>query len=271
MKRIKQITVILVTLTMCVIMTLPVNAIYSFSLNGTDESYFVEVLEHVNATVADSRGLTQISGYNNQGGMAVADTLFYKVAVSETDSASSGPYVFNTLVYDSLPKKKQKEVITAFRDAVNARPFSVDAQQKIYNALNEVDNAYVSSIVNNLFDGSGTASNMLILLMDNMDKIQIVLGICSGLLLLGFIFSIILDLCYINIPALQTLAPPEKRTIFSKVARAAVVEKYSAQSDGLIFYFKHKFISIIVFMIVFYLLFSGKFSQVLLFFVEVFV
>lgn len=266
MLKIKQQIVFFGILVVCLFtLSLNVSAIYAFELNGADESYFNTALETVTEEVTDGKGLTHVSGYTGPQGESIADTLFYKLE-------NSNAYVFNTRVFNEVPKKIQKLAITEFKEVIESQPFSVDAQQKIYNALVEVDNVYVATVVDSLFDNS--TGTMLHMLQENANTIQTVVGVIGFVLIILFVLSLFVDLVYINLPLIHTMFPPEKRSFASRAARSAVAGKYNnveEPMDANLAYFKNRVVGVICFGIVFYMLFTGKLGDLVVWVINVFV
>lgn len=258
-------TVLLVVLLLC---SINVSAIYSFTLTGNDLTYMSEVLQYVNDSVCQGRGLNEVTGYvapnNTINQTALPGTLFYVNTVNNE-------YVFNKYVYEGLPKKKRKEVMLAFREAVVSKPFSVEAKQKLYYALSEQDDSYILAAVDDLFKSDGATA------LGYINKIapiiQKVIGVISFIILILFVATLFLDFAYINIPILNTKFVPTERNFASKAAREAVIEQCNTNNsaDVNLIYIKKKIIGVIVFSIILYVMLSGKLGDIIVFLLGVFV
>lgn len=270
LQKMRILSVLMIVL-LCFTMILPinVNALYSFDLSGSDETYMQEVLEYVNDVVADGHGLNTISGYVGPDSSAGVETeLFYKADTGSGEQV----YLFNKLVYEGLPKKRRKDTMQAFATAVNSKPFSVEAKQKLYYALLEQEDVAVTAVVDKIMSDTSADMSTAVAFIGKYGKtIRVVNGVLVFAMVILFVLSTVLDFIYINIPLISTKFPPNRRSVFSKAARKAVTEKYQNDGgDSNLYYLQQKILPTIFFAVVLSIFISGKLGDILVWLVQFF-
>ncbi len=262
----KRIISIILVLLLCMSLPIEVNALYAFTLSGADAAYFEEVLEEVDRQVANDGAtsgnltLADISGYRIDGERAEASSLFYNL---------EGNYVFNIFVYDGLSKKHKKEVMNVFKKEFVARNFSIDAKQKVSNALNEVSDSFSNGVVTKILEGTKADTiGAMSVLTEYVPKVRVVLGVLLIIWLVLLLYITLADVAYLTIPVLQNWFPPEKQGFspFTKAARTTLQEVIQATNytNALVLYIKHQGLFYVIYILIMSLLITGRMSDVII-------
>lgn len=265
----RRITKIL-SLLLCVIVaisvcTVPCVAAYAFKLTGSDAGYFTEVLDYVDLVVANGG---DDSGTLKLGALADATGEFSGTAVAESQLFvyNGSTYLFNAVMYKGLTKRDRKAAMNAFYEGMEMYPFSVDAKQKISNALSVVSDSYTDKIVSKLLEGTkADAVSAVKTISDWVPKIRIVFGVIVIIAAFGFVYLLVADMLYVNITLFQALCPPDKEGFapFTRAARNAVAESLanSEYKSAFIVYWKKQWVVYVIYLLILSLAVTGGFSD----------
>lgn len=267
MRRIKTVIITLITAVMiCSVCAIPVSAAYAFKLTGTDASNFEEVLQYVDLVVANGG---DESGSLKLGALADVTGTIYGTNVSETQLFvynEQGMYLFNQRVYDKLSHRVQKLAIKTFYESVESYDFSVDAKQKMSNALSEVSDSYTDSIVNKLLKGTKADTVSAVKYVESwIPKVRVVFGVIVIIAAFFFVYLLVADMLYVNITLFQNMFPPDKEGFspFTRGARTAVAESLARGEyvNPMILYWKKQWIVYLIYLLILSLAVTGGFSD----------
>lgn len=265
----KVLILTLFVLLTCSICSIPVSAAYAFKLTGTDITNFEEVLEYVDTVVANGGDET---GSLKIGALADVTGTVYGTDVAETqlfvqNDAGGGMYVFNQIAYKNLSRRIQKSAMQTFYEGIDAHDFSVEAKQKISNALSEVSDSYTDSIVNKILKGTKADTVSAVKYVEEwIPKIRVGFGVVVIIAAFFFVYLLVADMLYLNVVLFQNMFPPDKEGFspFTKGARTAVAESLARGDyvNPMIIYWKKQWIVYLLYLIILSLAITGGFSDV---------
>lgn len=266
----RHIKMLLITILIAVMVNnvcaIPSSAAYAFKLTGTDAANFEEVLQYVDLVVANGGDET---GSLRLGALADTTGTINGTNVSETQLFvynDQGMYLFNQRVYANLTHKVQRSAINTFYEGVESYDFSVDAKQKISNALSEVSDSYTDSIVNKLLKGTKADTVSAVKYVESwIPKVRVFFGVVVIIAAFFFIYLLVADMLYVNITLFQNMFPPDKEgfTPFTRGARTAVAESLSRGDyvNPMILYWKKQWVVYVIYLLILSMAVTGGFSD----------
>lgn len=164
----------------------------------------------------------------------------------ETSAAgSSSAYYFNRAFYKDLSSRDKKTVMRTFTEYMKNTPDVKAADlQKISNALNEVNDKYVTQAISDMLNSSGTGMlSAAVALKPILTPISTFLGIVAILMCLMMVVTTVVDIIYISLPFADK-TKGEKPKFMSRDAYKALQECVDGSTSQVyVQYFKKRFLT----------------------------
>lgn len=249
----KLVILFLIAALTIIVCAVPASAVTVFYLSDTRSATALEEADKEAIEAIDFDYGTTLTGTE-------AKCCLFLSYDGETSASGSSAYYFNRAFYKELSNHDKKLVMKTFTEYMKNTPNVKAADlQKISNALNEVNDKYITQAISDMLNSSGEGMlSAVVTLKPILTPISTFLGIVAILMCLMMVVTTVVDIIYISLPFADK-TKGEKPKFMSRDAYKALQECVDGSTSQVyVKYFKKRFLTyMLTIMCVVYLVVGG--------------